>query len=235
MQKKPVRLRPGAWVCIIFFGADSALILTVLCVPSLLDSHTFYPLSDAEDFGHDSDNNLDPALKAESKPVTDKDPAAVVSEPKHTPASKFRAQATQSFGNIGEYLKVKMVTDEKKAKAFEAKLELDERRFELDRQKAKVDMAKTVFAMDGFEALLATLFFQPIIRLASGYLRITNNLLDERFYIAVHFIFSITWVFAELPKDIRLVLELDGHIMKDYQSLDDSVQFLHRFMRTHCS
>lgn len=93
------------------------------------------PLSDAEDLSANSDDNLDPMLKAESKHNL-KNPAATVSEPKHVPAaSKFRAQTAQSFGNIGEYLKVKIVADEKKAKALEAKLELDECRFELDRQR----------------------------------------------------------------------------------------------------
>ncbi|KAJ7513154.1 hypothetical protein B0H11DRAFT_2213683 [Mycena galericulata] len=107
------------------------------------------PLSDVEDFADDSD--IDPELKdtTNSMTPTPKTPAATVSEPKYvTPASKFRAQAAQSLGNIGEYLKAKMAADEKKTHAFEAKLELDEKRFELDRQKAKVEMARTVCAMD---------------------------------------------------------------------------------------
>lgn len=110
------------------------------------------PLSDVEDFAEDLDDTIDPTLKADSKAVL-KTPAATVSEPKHVaPATKFRTQATQAFGNIGDYLQVKMAADEKKAKALEAKLELDEKRFELDRQKAKVEMARSVFQMDGVSA-----------------------------------------------------------------------------------
>ncbi|KAJ7768620.1 hypothetical protein DFH07DRAFT_807425 [Mycena maculata] len=103
-------------------------------------------LSDVEDFDDMSDDGIDPALKE----MVSKGPAATVSEPKHVaPASKFRAQAAQSFGNIGEYLKVKVVADEKKAKALEAKLELDEKRFELERQRAKVTLAKDVCEANG--------------------------------------------------------------------------------------
>jgi hypothetical protein len=117
-------------------------------------------LSDIED-NDDQTNDIDPVLLAEDHnapktPAPAKIPAAVVSEPKFTPASKFRAQAANSFGNISELVKIKMASEEKKAMAMEeklnldkAKLELEKKRVELDTQRGKVDMARTVLEMDG--------------------------------------------------------------------------------------
>ncbi|KAJ7746115.1 hypothetical protein DFH07DRAFT_962994 [Mycena maculata] len=107
------------------------------------------PLSDAEDLDNESDDGaIDPILKSQTK----KTAAATVSEPKHAPASKFRAQASESFGNIGALVKVKIAADEKRAQALGAKLELDERRFKLESTKAKVDLARSVFGTDGVSA-----------------------------------------------------------------------------------
>ncbi|KAJ6560576.1 hypothetical protein DFH09DRAFT_1483219 [Mycena vulgaris] len=114
----------------------------------------------------DSDDNIEPLLLAESRaaqtsaapktPAPRKNAAAIVSEPKHTPASHFCTQATSSLANLGEFMKIKMVSEEKKTKAFEAKLELDHAKLQLEREKAKVDaekakveMARNVFSMDG--------------------------------------------------------------------------------------
>lgn len=127
-------------------------------------------LSDVEDNDKtlNSDDNMDPLIIAESRtaqtattgppktPASRKDLAAIVTEPKHTPASHFRTQATSSFGNMGEYMKVKMASEDKKSKVLEAKLQLDQAKFELDQekaktdaQKAKLDMAQRVMSMDG--------------------------------------------------------------------------------------
>ncbi|KAJ7258140.1 hypothetical protein C8J57DRAFT_1516025 [Mycena rebaudengoi] len=115
-------------------------------------------LSDREDNGDgndsDIDGKLDPVLLAESRaaasaPVVPKTPAAMVSEPKHTPSSNFRKQANHSFGNIGEFMKMKMLSEEKKTHALDEKLKLEHEKLELDKAKAKVDMARNVFAMPG--------------------------------------------------------------------------------------
>ncbi|KAJ7152199.1 hypothetical protein C8R43DRAFT_886355, partial [Mycena crocata] len=107
------------------------------------------PLSDVDDLGNESDDvEIDPVLKSQTK----KTAAATVTEPKHASASKFRAQASHSLGNIGELVKVKMAADEKRAKALDAKLELDERRFRLESTRTKVDLARTVFSTDGVSA-----------------------------------------------------------------------------------
>lgn len=124
-------------------------------------------LSDMEDDLNDStSDNIDPALLADDVATppppktlaTVKNPAAIVSEPKFTPASKFRAQASSSIGNMGEFMKLKMVSEEKKANAMERKLDLDTAKFELEKKRAKVDtqqakveMARTVFQMDGVD------------------------------------------------------------------------------------
>ncbi|KAJ6536517.1 hypothetical protein DFH09DRAFT_1091274 [Mycena vulgaris] len=111
-------------------------------------------LSDLEDDSllRDSDDNIEPLLLAESRaaqtsaapktPAPRKNAAAIVSEPKHTPTSHFRTQATSSLGNLGEFMKIKMVSKEKKTKAFEAKLELDHAKLQVEREKAKVDAEK---------------------------------------------------------------------------------------------
>lgn len=112
-------------------------------------------LSDIED-NDDQTNDIDPVLLAEDH-NTPKTPAPAKNpEPKFTPASKFRAQAANSFGNISELVKIKMASEEKKAMAMEeklnldkAKLELEKKRVELDTQRGKVDMARTVLEMDG--------------------------------------------------------------------------------------
>ncbi|KAJ7229783.1 hypothetical protein GGX14DRAFT_383747 [Mycena pura] len=123
-------------------------------------------LSDQEDndtVNQDSDNNIDPHLLEESRaaqttgalntPAPCKPASATVSEPKHTPASRFR---THSFGNMGDFIKLKMESEEKKTKAYEAKLELDQAKFQLEREraaldekKAKADMARMVMSTDG--------------------------------------------------------------------------------------
>ncbi|KAJ7202482.1 hypothetical protein C8J57DRAFT_1543236 [Mycena rebaudengoi] len=102
----------------------------------------------------DTDGKLDPVLLAEScaaasAPVVPKTPAATVSEPKHTPSSNFRKQTNHSFGNIGEFMKMKMLSEEKKTHALDEKLKLEREKSELDKAKAKVDMARNVFAMPG--------------------------------------------------------------------------------------
>ena len=129
-------------------------------------------LSDINDhetaFAPNSDENINPILLEESRtaraqatpapktPAAPKNSAAIVSEPKHTPATHFRSQATSSFGNIGEYVKIKMISEEAKAKAFEAKLVMDQAKLKLEQEKmkadldkGKVDMAQKVLEMDG--------------------------------------------------------------------------------------
>ncbi|KAJ7936945.1 hypothetical protein B0H13DRAFT_1853013 [Mycena leptocephala] len=111
-------------------------------------------LSDVEE---EYDNTIDPLLfnedgashHAPKTPAPAKDPATVVSEPKFMPSSKFRTQASNWLGNMGEFMKIKMLSERKKSKAMEAKLELDKaklelekRRVEVDTQKGKVEMAR---------------------------------------------------------------------------------------------
>ncbi|KAJ7847977.1 hypothetical protein B0H13DRAFT_2404812, partial [Mycena leptocephala] len=106
----------------------------------------------------DSEGNIHPLLLEESRaikkaamlaPSVPKTPAAIVSEPKHVPSSAFRKQTTNSFGNIGEYMKMKMISEEKKTTVLDAKLGLEREKLELDKMKGKVEMARSVFAMDG--------------------------------------------------------------------------------------
>ncbi|KAJ6615322.1 hypothetical protein B0H10DRAFT_1950022 [Mycena sp. CBHHK59/15] len=127
-------------------------------------------LSDIEDhetaFAPNSDDNINPLLLEESHvarastalktPAAQKNPAAIVSEPKHTPATHFRSQATSSFGNISEYVKIKMISEEAKAKAFDAKLVMDQTKLQLEQEKTKAeldkgkgDMVQKVLEMDG--------------------------------------------------------------------------------------
>lgn len=125
-------------------------------------------LSDVEDTTLDltSDDIIDPVLRQPpaatpsstlpTTPAPRKNPAGIVSEPKHTPANNFRSQATSSLGNIGEYMRVKMAAEEVKAKAFEARLEMDQKKLDLEAEKmkaeldkSKVDMAQKVLGMDG--------------------------------------------------------------------------------------
>ncbi|KAJ7125512.1 hypothetical protein C8R43DRAFT_1135358 [Mycena crocata] len=110
------------------------------------------------DDGNTSDGHIDPALRREDQSMTNppKNAAAVVSEPKHTPASRFRTQANNSLGHMGEFMKAKMSSEEKKTKLMEAKLEMDQvklalekQRAESDAQRAKVEMARTVLSTEG--------------------------------------------------------------------------------------
>ncbi|KAJ7154411.1 hypothetical protein C8R43DRAFT_1126491 [Mycena crocata] len=110
------------------------------------------------DDGNTSDGHIDPALRREDQSMTNppKNAAAVVSEPKHTPASRFRTQANNSLGHMGEFMKAKMSSEEKKTKLMEAKLEMDQaklalekQRVESDAQRAKVEMARTVLSTEG--------------------------------------------------------------------------------------
>lgn len=125
------------------------------------------PLSDPED-----NDNLDATIEtvhptnapqtptnAPQTPGPSNNAAAVVSEPKHTPASKFRLQANTSFGNMGEFMKIRMASEEKKSQVLNRKLELEHARFELEKrkadteeQKARLEMAQVVFAMEGADA-----------------------------------------------------------------------------------
>jgi hypothetical protein len=59
---------------------------------------------------------------------------------------------------MGEFMKLKMVSEDKKANAMERKLDLDAAEFELekkraevDTQQAKVEMARMAFPMDGVD------------------------------------------------------------------------------------
>ncbi|KAJ6528963.1 hypothetical protein B0H19DRAFT_1333663 [Mycena capillaripes] len=122
---------------------------------------------DDDDESSDGDSMVDPTLCAQGSvsvrsvktPASGKNPGATVSEPKHTPASKFRAQANNSLGNMGEFMKVKMLSEDKKAQMMDAKLgldkaklELEKQKVELDTQRGKVEMARTVLAMEGTTA-----------------------------------------------------------------------------------
>ncbi|KAJ6605029.1 hypothetical protein B0H10DRAFT_2077278, partial [Mycena sp. CBHHK59/15] len=82
-------------------------------------------------------------------PRVQQTPAATVSEPKHTPSSNFRKQVTHSFGNLGEIMKMKMVSEEKKASVLESRLNLDREKLEMDKTKGKVEMAHTVLSTPG--------------------------------------------------------------------------------------
>ncbi|KAF7362661.1 hypothetical protein MVEN_00615400 [Mycena venus] len=121
-------------------------------------------LSDAdEDDDDQSYGNIDPLLLDEDRKTSpaprtpaSRKPAAIVSEPKFTPASRFRTQTSNSLGNMAEFMKIKIASEEKKAKAMEdkldldkAKLELEKKRVEIDTQKGKVEMAHTVLEMEG--------------------------------------------------------------------------------------
>jgi hypothetical protein len=64
---------------------------------------------------------------------------------------------------MGEFMKIKILSEEKKSKAMEAKLELDKaklelekRRVEVDTQKEKVEMARAVLGMEGTSAEVKT-------------------------------------------------------------------------------
>ncbi|KAJ7743694.1 hypothetical protein DFH07DRAFT_979441 [Mycena maculata] len=107
-------------------------------------------LSDVEDH-ENSDDCINPVLLAESHagqtttvlqtPRPRKNPATIVSESKHMPANHFRSQSTSSFGNIGEYVKIKLVSEEK--------LHLEQERAKAKVIKGKVEMAEKVLEMNG--------------------------------------------------------------------------------------
>ncbi|KAJ7291829.1 hypothetical protein C8J57DRAFT_1458523 [Mycena rebaudengoi] len=112
------------------------------------------PSSDEE---HSSDDNIHLALLEQSRITnaatasTPKTPAARVSEPKHVPSSNLRKSATNSFGNIGELMKMKMLSEEKRATALEQKLDLERQKLEFDKTKGKVEMARAVLGTEGVD------------------------------------------------------------------------------------
>ncbi|KAJ7852133.1 hypothetical protein B0H13DRAFT_2398919 [Mycena leptocephala] len=95
-----------------------------------------------------SDAHIDPDLRKGALRVP-KTPAAIVSEPKHAPSSAFRKQVNGSFSGLGEFMKIKVATEEKKTTMLDAKLALDRERLEMDKAKGKIDMAERVLAMPG--------------------------------------------------------------------------------------
>ncbi|KAK7000627.1 histone acetyltransferase [Favolaschia claudopus] len=78
-----------------------------------------------------------------------KTPVSTVSEPKHTPASGFRKQVGSSLNSLGEFMKVKLVSEEKKAGVLDAKLKLEREKFEVDKMRGKVEMAHQVLNSAG--------------------------------------------------------------------------------------
>ncbi|KAJ7348814.1 hypothetical protein DFH08DRAFT_959022 [Mycena albidolilacea] len=134
-------------------GASAKVSLEVVC-------NSATALSDLED-----NDNLDATIKAvhptnaPQTPGPSKNAVAVVAEPKHTPASKFHLQANTSSGNMGEFMKLQMASEEKKSQVSDRKLELEHVRFELEKrkadteeQKARLEMAQAVFAIEGADA-----------------------------------------------------------------------------------
>ncbi|KAJ7322803.1 hypothetical protein DFH08DRAFT_817950 [Mycena albidolilacea] len=101
-----------------------------------------------EDFSNDNDSsdlNIDPNLRKAVLHVP-KTPAAVVSEPKHTPSSTFRKQVPSSFIGLGDFTRMK---EEKKAVMLELRLAIDHKRLEMDKVRGKIDMAAKVLSMPG--------------------------------------------------------------------------------------
>ena len=63
----------------------------------------------------------------------------IVSEPKHTPATQFRASTASSLASVGTYLEQKM--------AFEReRLEESKKKRAAEVRREKLDMAKTILA-----------------------------------------------------------------------------------------
>ncbi|KAK7016089.1 hypothetical protein R3P38DRAFT_2786465 [Favolaschia claudopus] len=91
-------------------------------------------LSDCEEDASDDDSDR--------KDRKDSKPAAQVP---NTPASTVGA----SLGNIGDFMKVKLEAEEKKADVLEAKLKLEREKFENDKIRGKVDMANHVLNSTG--------------------------------------------------------------------------------------
>jgi hypothetical protein len=96
----------------------------------------------------DSDAVIHPDLRKPALRIL-KTPAATVSEPKYTPSSMFRKQVNNSFGNLGELMKMKLAAEEKKASAYDAKLTLEREKVEMDKTKRKVDMAHKILSTLG--------------------------------------------------------------------------------------
>jgi hypothetical protein len=53
-------------------------------------------------------------------------------------------------------MKMRMISDEKKATALDARLALEREKLELDKAKSKVEMARLVFTMDGVDEEVKT-------------------------------------------------------------------------------
>ncbi|KAJ7746035.1 hypothetical protein B0H16DRAFT_967733 [Mycena metata] len=116
-------------------------------------------LSDLEN-DDDSDKEVDPMLR-KRKPA-----AAVVTEPKHTPASAFRKQVGNSFSGLGDFMKIKAAAEEKKAAVLDARLAFDREKLDMEKTRGKVDIAEKILSMpgasdqarDAANAFLLTLF-----------------------------------------------------------------------------
>ncbi|KAJ7702841.1 hypothetical protein B0H17DRAFT_1194702 [Mycena rosella] len=148
-----------------------------------------------DDEVNSGDDTIDPSLRIASKtPAPAKSSVAMVSEPKHTPASRFHVQANNSLGNMGDYIKIKILS-EKKAKAMDAKLELDQAKLALEKQKAdaelqksKIEMARAVIQMEGVEnskPFSPSLLFQPIICLACRNLYLSLDIVHHDLTISI--------------------------------------------------
>jgi hypothetical protein len=61
--------------------------------------------------------------------------------------SAFREQVNGSFSGLGEFMKIKVAAEEKKATMLDTKLALDRERLEMDKAKGKIDVAERVLAM----------------------------------------------------------------------------------------
>ncbi|KAJ7027504.1 hypothetical protein C8F04DRAFT_89707 [Mycena alexandri] len=118
-------------------------------------------LDDDGDSDKEAEGNIHPSLQK-----TKHSAAAIVTEPKHTPASAFRKQVGQSFSGLGDFMKIKAAAEEKKAAVLDARLAFDREKLELEKARGKVDMAQKVLAMagasdqvrDAANAFLLTLF-----------------------------------------------------------------------------
>ncbi|KAJ7928399.1 hypothetical protein B0H13DRAFT_1860592 [Mycena leptocephala] len=99
--------------------------------------------NDMSEDNDSSDANINPDLHKAALRV----PKKTVSEPKHAPSSAFREQVNGSFNGLGEFMKIKVAAEEKKASMLDAKLALDRERLEMDKAKGKIDMAERVLAI----------------------------------------------------------------------------------------
>ncbi|KAF8207988.1 hypothetical protein K438DRAFT_1961490 [Mycena galopus ATCC 62051] len=91
------------------------------------------PISDNEagNSGDDSDVNIHPDLRKPA-PCVPKTPAAT--------------QVSNSFSNLGELMKIRLVAEEKKASAYDAKVTLEREKF---KTKGKVDMTHKIPSTPG--------------------------------------------------------------------------------------